>query len=263
MERTNVDAAYRKLGVGDAQGRLRPGRHDRDARQAAAGVLAGHALELLGRHRRRRPSDRGHLRAAAGRATWPSTSSTRWGCATPASSIRDDQVPRFAANYERQADGTLKLQSTTPRRARTRQASFSPAAAGWSPRRPTTMRFTSMLLNGGELDGVRMLGRKTVELMTRTTARRAGRGPARAAGGAFTEHPLRGRWDSGSASRSCSRRHAPGPGQPGAYAWGGAAGTAFWIDPVGSSTCIFMTQLMLGIVVLRWAAIASQRWARH
>jgi CubicO group peptidase (beta-lactamase class C family) len=33
-------------------------------------------------------------------------------------------------------------------------------------------------------------------------------------------------------------------GSPGEYAWGGAASTAFWIDPVEDMTVIFMTQLL-------------------
>ncbi len=49
LERTNVDAAYRKLGVG--RSRRYAARHDRSARRAAARVLARHPLELLGRHR--------------------------------------------------------------------------------------------------------------------------------------------------------------------------------------------------------------------
>ena len=34
------------------------------------------------------------------------------------------------------------------------------------------------------------------------------------------------------------------PGNAGEFAWGGAASTAFWVDPVDRITCIFMTQLL-------------------
>ena len=68
MERTNVDAAYRKLGVADAhEAGLYAARHGRHAGRAAARVLAGDALELLRLHGRARPPDRAHLRPAARR----------------------------------------------------------------------------------------------------------------------------------------------------------------------------------------------------
>ena len=42
--------------------------------------------------------------------------------------------------------------------------------------------------------------------------------------------------------QSPARAHIPG--SPGAYAWGGAASTAFWVDPAEDLIVIFMTQLM-------------------
>ena len=68
MERSNVDAAYRKLAVGD---RTKAGYTLADMIATLAELplefSPGHALELLGRHRRSRSPDRGHLRAAARR----------------------------------------------------------------------------------------------------------------------------------------------------------------------------------------------------
>ena len=96
--------------------------------------------------------------------------------------IRDEQVPRFAANYERQADGSAEAH---------RRPHAQPVPAGELPfgRRRAGLhgadyhRFTAMLLNGGELDGMRLLGRKTVELMTaESPAGRAGCRAARPAG---------------------------------------------------------------------------------
>ena len=159
--------------------------------------------------------------------------------------IADEQVPRFAANYQRQADGTLEAHRRPRRRACTGRRASSPAAAGWSRRRTTTIASPRMLLNGGELDGVRLLGRKTVELMTTNHLPGGQDLTAARPGGRRSRRPPTRAWDSASASRSCSRRRGrTSSARPGEYAWGGAASTAFWIDPVEELIVIFMTQLM-------------------
>ena len=83
-------------------------------------------------------------------------------------------------------------------------------------------RFLQMMLNGGELDGVRLLSPKTVELMTvnHVGTLFAERGPADAGDG------LRPR---------LRRRGGPRPERPlrhlGAFGWGGAYHTNYWVDP--------------------------------
>lgn len=103
----------------------------------------------------------------------------------------------------------------------------------------TTMdyaRFCQMLANDGELNGARILSRKSVELM------RADHMPvdmSRAGG------TLRPGWGFG-LTFAVSR----GPGQTGIigtkgeYRWGGAAGTRFWIDPKEEMVTIFMVQIL-------------------
>jgi len=101
-----------------------------------------------------------------------------------------------------------------------------------------------MLLNGGELDGMRLLGRKTVELMTLNHLPGVQDISQLALPGAFTDTPYAGLgFGLGfSVVQSPARAHVPG--SPGAYAWGGAASTAFWVDPAEDLIVIFMTQLM-------------------
>ncbi len=96
------------------------------------------------------------------------------------------------------------------------------------------MRFCQMLLNGGELDGVRILGRKTVEFMTMNhlTDELAASGDMKGSGfglgfGVVTDVAATGI-----------------VGSEGTYSWGGAANTYFWIDPKEELIGIFMTQLM-------------------
>jgi CubicO group peptidase (beta-lactamase class C family) len=91
-------------------------------------------------------------------------------------------------------------------------------------------RFLQMLLNGGELDGVRLLSPKTVELMTSNHVGdfyqngRLGFG----LGFEITEHVGR------------SGRH----GSVGEYGWGGAYFTKYWVDPLEKIVVVFMTQLL-------------------
>jgi len=95
-------------------------------------------------------------------------------------------------------------------------------------------RFSAMMLNGGELDGVRLLSKKTVEYMTSDHLGTLSRGPAYAPGPGYG-------FGLGFAVRT-----APGlaavPGSVGDYYWGGLGGTYFWIDPKESLIAIMMLQ---------------------
>lgn len=99
---------------------------------------------------------------------------------------------------------------------------------------PDYLRFCQMLLNGGELDGVRILSRKTVELMTSDHLGDMPRGGllARGYGFGFTMAVSHGAGKTGVA------------GSEGEYFWGGAAGTRFWIDPKEQMIGIFMIQIL-------------------
>jgi CubicO group peptidase (beta-lactamase class C family) len=97
-------------------------------------------------------------------------------------------------------------------------------------------RFAQMLLNGGELDGVRILGRKTVELMAQNhlpdhIPSIAANGPHATGYGlgvsVTLDVPALGR-----------------PSSPGTFGWGGAATTVFSVDPVEDLAIVIMAQLM-------------------
>ena len=103
------------------------------------------------------------------------------------------------------------------------------------------MRFCQFMLNKGELDGVRLLGRKTVELMTANHLRgdMADMGQPR-----FCGVLLRGIGFGLGFSVMLDPAKAQILGTPGEYAWGGAASTAFWIDPPEDMAVVLLTQLM-------------------
>lgn len=157
--------------------------------------------------------------------------------------VEEKQVPRFAANYQRQADGSLTL-IDDPERSQYRECSFFSGGGGLVSTAPDYFRFTSMLLNGGDLDGVRLLGRKTVELMTMNHLPGGQDLTQLAQAGMFTETAYAGVGFGLGFSVMQSPARAYILGTPGEYAWGGAASTAFWIDPAEDLIAIFMTQLM-------------------
>jgi CubicO group peptidase (beta-lactamase class C family) len=96
-------------------------------------------------------------------------------------------------------------------------------------------RFAQMLLNGGRLDTVRLLGRKTVELMTSDhLGRLAGSGPA------YLPGPGHG-FGLGFAVR-LEPGLADTPGSKGEFFWGGFGGTAFWVDPKEELVAVWMSQ---------------------
>jgi CubicO group peptidase (beta-lactamase class C family) len=91
-------------------------------------------------------------------------------------------------------------------------------------------RFLQMLVNGGELDGVRILGPKTIELMT-----------SNAVGTLHNE----GKSGFGLGFEIVDTVGAIGqPGSPGTFSWGGAYHTSFWADPKEKIVAVLMTQLL-------------------
>lgn len=105
-------------------------------------------------------------------------------------------------------------------------------------------RFGQMLLNGGELDGVRVLSRKSVELMTSNHL------PPGIAYGAFTMElgltaplPQYGQgYGLGVGVREETGR-SMAPGSVGDYYWGGATGPYFWVDPQEKVVAVMMLQV--------------------
>ena len=101
---------------------------------------------------------------------------------------------------------------------------FSTASDYW--------HFSQMLLNGGELDGVRLLSPKTVSLMI---SNHSGDGDVYVRGPGYNFGLGFGILSDAGKARD--------PLTPGSYTWGGAWGTIFWTDPVEEMTGIMMTQI--------------------
>jgi CubicO group peptidase (beta-lactamase class C family) len=87
-----------------------------------------------------------------------------------------------------------------------------------------------MLLNGGELDGQRILGRKSVELMTVDHLGEVDFAEGEGFGLGFSVvEELGGRGK---------------PGSVGEYGWGGAYHSQYWVDPAEQLVVVYMTQLI-------------------
>ena len=104
---------------------------------------------------------------------------------------------------------------------------------------PDYFRFAQMLSNGGALDGVRVIGRKTLDLM------HANHLPPQLLPIEIGGMPLPG-YGFGLGSRVLLDVASSGtPGSVGEYGWSGAAKTHYWVDPVEKVVAVFMTQSML------------------
>ena len=188
------------------------------------------------------------------------------GMADTAFSISPDKVGRFAANYERDGAG-FRLIDSPGESTYLKQPKLFSGGGGLVSTAGDYLRFCQMLLNKGQLDGVRIVGRKTVELMTSnhlpqnrdlssmgyilsSESRPVGLGVGLGArfnlrrGGLRTEtrHDGIGFGLGGAVLLDPAAAHILG--SPGEFTWGGAASTAFWVDPLEQMTAIFLTQLM-------------------
>ncbi|MCK1807114.1 MULTISPECIES: serine hydrolase [Micromonospora] len=104
-------------------------------------------------------------------------------------------------------------------------------------------RFTQFLLRGGELDGVRLLGPRTVRFMTRNHLP-GNRDLASFSPEGFAETILDGVGFGLGFAVVLDPVPSRVPSSVGEFYWGGLASTAFWVDPVEEVTALLFTQLM-------------------
>ena len=153
--------------------------------------------------------------------------------------VTDAQVGRFAANYARGRDG-VAVQVDDPVTSRFREERLASGGGGLVGTIGDYMRFCRFLLGRGALEGVRLLGRKTVELMmsNHLGGDMASMGTAR-----FSESTYTGIGFGLGFSVMLDPAAAQIVGTPGECAWGGAASTAFWVDPVEEMAVVLFAQL--------------------
>lgn len=159
---------------------------------------------------------------------------TDWHCP-------DEKVERLAMLYVPSANGAVAVPDLA--RAATRPPRLLSGGGGLVSTAADYQRFMSMILHGGELDGVRLLSSRTVSLMTENHL------PedvdlARFATDSFAEADFAGVGFGLGFSVVVDRRANRSLVTEGSVGWGGAASTAFWIDPLEELTVGFYTQLL-------------------
>jgi len=158
--------------------------------------------------------------------------------------VPEDKVERFSSCYQPAPGGGLKLQDDAQKSTYARPPALESGGGGLVSTAHDYMRFCTMMLQGGALDGVRILSPKTVELFSLNHLPN-GQGLAEMAPpGAFSESGYDGIGFSIGCGVNIDVAKTRLPGTTGEYFWGGAASTAFWIDPKEDLTVVFMTQVM-------------------
>ncbi len=150
-----------------------------------------------------------------------------------------EKTPRLA---EPQADAATGVRP--PMRAVTRPHRWASGGGGLVSTAADYLRFCQMLLNGGALDGKRLLSPKTVRHMTsdHLPPDCAYGETARPRFGALAPVPEMGYgFGLGFAVRTAPGM-SPVPGSVGEYFWGGVTGTYFWIDPAEDLIAVFLAQ---------------------
>ena len=150
---------------------------------------------------------------------------------------------RLAANYERGADKQLRPLDIFGAGEYFEEPTFLSGGGGLVSTAQDYQRFCQMLLNGGQLDGARILGPKTIELMTMNHLPDHDELSARALG-TWSETANDGVGFGLGFAVLLNLPRTQNVGSVGEYYWGGAASTIFWIDPAEELIAIFMTQFM-------------------
>jgi CubicO group peptidase (beta-lactamase class C family) len=137
--------------------------------------------------------------------------------------VAPQQRARLATVYAPAPGGGLLPTEIEQEVPFTQQPALVEGAVGLVSTVPDFMRFSQMLLNKGELDGVRVLKAATVERMTSNGLPEA---VQKARGGSMG-------WGLGNVNIDL---------RTGEYGWDGTAGTIFWVDPSRQRIAILMTQ---------------------
>ena len=229
QQRTNVDAAYRKLSLGELPGAVPLERMIEELAKVPLEFSPGTAFNYSVS-----TDVVGYLVGKV--AGQPFEQFLRTRIIEPLGMVDTDfMVPaakaaRFAACYAATPDGRMTLQDDPETSGFLKPPGFVSGGGGLVSTATDYMRFCQMLLNGGELDGRRLLSPLTVQLMRSNvlpvSARTLSPGTGFGMDFAVVEDPVA----------------AGGYGGEGTFYWGGYAGTWFWIDPVYKLIVVGMIQ---------------------
>ena len=243
MWRTAVDAAYRRAKINDFQ---TPGGLDAFIEQ-----LAKLPLDFS-------PGDNwnysvsidvmGYLVQKLSDMTFGEFLRTRLfeplGMKDTAFSVPASKMDRFASCYMPKPGGGLKIQDDAGKSTYAEPPKLESGGGGLVSTMHDYMRFCRMMLAGGKLDGVQILSPKTVAMFGINLLPDNKLLADMSAAATFTEAGYNGIGFSIGCGVTMDLAQTRIPGTPGEFFWGGAASTAFWIDPKEDLTVVFMTQVM-------------------
>ncbi len=241
QQRTNVDAAYRKLKIGEIEktGTLEdmvqklatvplefsPGRFfnysvSTDILGYVIGKLANEPFEVFLKRRLLDPL----------------------GMKDTGFHVPEGKHHRLAANYA-PAKGGMMLYDDPAKSTYLKPPSLVSGGGGLVSTAHDYLQFCKMLLGRGALDGVRYISPKTLDLMTANHLP-GGKTLLDISTSMFSEVSYAGVGFGLGFSVTTDVAATMVPGSNGDYAWGGAASTYFWIDPKEDMAVIFLTQLL-------------------
>jgi len=153
----------------------------------------------------------------------------------------ESELDRCAPLYVKGGDGALKVMA--PSTSMVQPPKFQSGGGGLVGTGPDYLRFCHMLGNGGELDGVRLLSPRTLSYMARNHLP-GGKLLNEVGQSTFSEAAMEGTGFGLGFSIIEDAAALQNLASEGEFAWGGAASTAFWVDPVEDICAVFMTQLL-------------------
>jgi CubicO group peptidase (beta-lactamase class C family) len=148
--------------------------------------------------------------------------------------VPEDKWKRLAVLYTPKKGGGIEVSTAPPQESFKKKPALLLGGAGMVSTLDDYARFCMMLVNGGQLDGVRLLSRKTVELMASDHLGDRARTGVIQEGYGF--------------GLTFAVNLGPGKtgavGSEGEFNWGGAAGTSFWIDPKEHMIGVFLINVL-------------------
>jgi len=249
QQNTNVDAAYRKLKLGDI---------------ATAGTLDDMIEKLATLPLEFSPGEAwnysvstdvlGYLVGKISGIPFETFLKERifdpLGMVDTAFHVPEDKVSRFCACYSIGTLGSKVISTRGPMlqddpldSPYLKPPGFVSGGGGLVSTAADYMRFARMLLQGGELDGVRLLGPKTLALMTANHLP-GGVDLPRMSRSMFSEAAYEGVGFGLGFATTLTPATTLIPGSAGDLFWGGAASTFFWVDPQEDLIGLFLTQLL-------------------
>ncbi|MCL4671838.1 MAG: beta-lactamase family protein [Sphingomonadaceae bacterium] len=154
----------------------------------------------------------------------------------------EDNHARLVDAYQYQPGKAAKLLDAGPASSLIKPARFDSGGGGLIGTLADYHRFATMLVNGGELDGARIVSPKTLALMTANHLP-GGADLTQLSQSMFSESQNAGVGFGLGFATVIDPAKTLMPASKGEFYWGGAYSTAFFVDPVEQLTMVFMTQV--------------------